>query len=268
MAQHISNDPTQSVSEAIRTRKSVRQFSAKPVSNELLARIFREASRAPSGGNLQPWRLYILTGDTRDKLIAAVKAKGAPDGPPPYHIYPPKLTQPYRQRRKDVGEWLYKMLGVSRSDRRGKLRQLAKNYEFFGAPVGVIVVVDKQMNQPQWADVGMFMQSIMLLARQHGLHTIAQEAWASYHKVIHDVVGIPDNFMVFCGMGIGYADESAVINSLDTTRVPLDEFVVFSDLESDGKELMSDVDQDDAQEQLIDPSSPHSITPPYSKAKL
>lgn len=121
------------------------------------------------------------------------------------------------------------------------------------------------MTKPQWADVGMFMQTVMLSAREHGLHTIPQEAWATYHHVIHRVVGIPDNFMVFCGMGIGYADESAKVNSLDTTRVPLDEFVVFPDLENGGKELMKAVDESDAQAHQIDPPSPHSITPPYSK---
>ena len=149
---------------------------------------------------------------------------------PEYNIYPPKLTEPYRTRRFRVGEMMYETLGIPREDKMARLKSFSRNWEFFGAPVGLIFTMDRQMQEGQWADLGMFMQSIMLLAREHGLHTCPQEAWATFHPVLRDYLKIPDNEMIFCGMALGYGDDEAAINTLQSERAPLDEIVTFHEV--------------------------------------
>ena len=218
------------VSEAIATRKTVRAFRADPVDLALVKDILLQAARAPSGGNLQPWRVYVLAGAARDELVRRVRLKmqEAPMGErPEYHIYPVDLTEPYKTRRYQIGEAMYATIGIPREDRAGRLKQFVRNWEFFGAPIGMIFTIDRQMQQGQWADVGMYMENVMLLAREHGLHTCPQEAWAVWHSTIREYLSIPDSEMVFCGMGVGYADSEAPINSLVSERVPLDAFASF-----------------------------------------
>ncbi len=218
------------VSEAIVSRKSVRAFRPDPVSRETVGEILTLALRAPSGGNLQPWRVYALLGDARDELVRRVAEtrKTSPMGEPPeYHIYPPKLTEPYRTRRFRIGEAMYATMNIPREDKPARLDFFRKNWEFFGAPVGLIFTMERQMQQGQWVDLGMFMENIMLIAREKGLHTCPQEAWATFHSVIRDYLSIPENEMIFCGMAIGYADESAAVNALDSERAPLEEIVTF-----------------------------------------
>lgn len=216
------------VSEALATRKSVRAFKPDPVSRETIEQMLTLAARAPSGGNLQPWKVYALMGEARDELVRRVAAKRkehAMGSLPEYHIYPPALTEPYKSRRHRVGEMMYATMNIPREDKMARLKFFAANWEFFGAPVGLIFTIDRQMQQGQWADLGMFIQSIMLLAREHGLHTCPQEAWALFHPEIREYLSVPENEMIFCGMAIGYADESAAVNSLETERAPLPEFV-------------------------------------------
>lgn len=216
------------VSEALATRKTVRAFLNRPVPAETIKEILVRAARAPSGGNLQPWRVYMLVGEARDELVRRVHAKRAeaPMGEmPEYHIYPPELTEPYRTRRYRVGEMMYATMGIPREDKASRLKFFSGNWEFFGAPMGLIITIDRQMQQGQWCDLGMFLQSIMLLAREHGLHTCPQEAWAPFHRVIREYLSVPQNEMIFCGMGIGYADENAPVNSLVSERAPFEEFV-------------------------------------------
>jgi len=216
------------VSEAIASRKSVRAFRADPVPLETVTDILKLASRAPSGGNLQPWRVYVLIGEARDELVRRVaeKRRETPMGEPPeYSIYPPNLTEPYRTRRFRVGEMMYETVGIPREDKAARLRFFAANWEFFGAPVGLIFTMDRQMQPGQWADLGMFMQNIMLLAREKDLHTCPQEAWAVWHGVIREYLSIPQNEMIFCGMAIGHADETAPVFALESERAPLEEFV-------------------------------------------
>jgi nitroreductase len=216
------------VSEAIASRKSVRVFRPDPVPLETVKEMLALAARAPSGGNVQPWRVYVLVGAARDELVRRVAEtrKEAPMGEQPeYHIYPPHLSEPYRTRRFAVGEAMYATMGITREDRPARLEFFARNWEFFGAPVGLIFTMDRQMQEGQWADLGMFMENIMLLAREKGLHTCPQEAWARFHSVIRDYLSIPESEMIFCGMAIGYADESAPVNALVSERAPLDEFV-------------------------------------------
>jgi len=216
------------VSAAIASRKSVRAFKSDPVSRETIEDILKLAARAPSGGNLQPWRVYVLIGGARDELVRRVaeRRKENPMGEPPeYKIYPPHLTEPYRTRRYRVGEAMYATMNIPREDKAARLNFFEKNWEFFGAPVGLIFTMDRQMQEGQWADLGMFMENIMLLAREKGLHTCPQEAWATFHPMIRDYLSIPQNEMIFCGMAIGYADESAAVNTLQSERAPLEEFV-------------------------------------------
>jgi nitroreductase len=220
------------VSEALATRKSVRAFKDTPVGRATIEDILVKAARAPSGGNLQPWKVHVLIGPARDELVRRAKARMAVNprgGVPEYHIYPPELTEPYRTRRYRIGEAMYATIGIPREDKMGRLAQFVRNWEFFGAPVGLIISIDRQMQQGQWADLGMFLQSIMLLAREHGLHTCAQEAWAPFHEVIREYLNVPPEEMIFCGMAIGHADEAAPINSLDSERAPLADWAVFKE---------------------------------------
>jgi nitroreductase len=215
------------VSEAIATRKAIRAFRPDPVPLETVKQMLALAARAPSGGNLQPWKVYVVVGAARDELIRRVASarKHHPLGEKPeYHIYPPQLSEPYRTRRFRVGEQMYGALGIPREDKAGRLAAFARNWEFFGAPVGMIFTVDRRMQQGQWTDLGMFLQNVMLLARERGLHTCPQEAWAVWHPVIREYLQVPENEMIFCGMALGYADESAAVNSLVSERAPLDDF--------------------------------------------
>ncbi len=217
------------VSEALATRKSVRAFKPDLVSRETVESILALASRAPSGGNLQPWKVHVLLGAAKDELVRRTKARMMENprgGTPEYHIYPPDLTEPYKTRRFTVGEQMYATMGIARENKAGRLQQFVRNWEFFGAPVGLIFSIDRQMQQGQWSDLGGFLQSIMLLAREQGLHTCAQEAWAPFHEVIRDYLKVPQEEIIFCGMAVGYADETAPINSLISERAPLGEWCV------------------------------------------
>ncbi len=192
--------------------------------------IVTTATRAASGGNLQPWRLTVLTGSALRRLKdrVAEKSKETPFGDgPEYAIYPPELTSPYVERRSAVAHEMYGLVGIERDDAAGRARQMAKNFEFFGAPVGMFLSVHQQMGPPQWADLGIFLQSMMLLAREHGLHTCPQEAWSLWGKTIREVTGIPDDEIVFCGMALGYGDPDAPINELRTDRGGLEDFARF-----------------------------------------
>jgi nitroreductase len=216
------------VYQAVDRRASVRAFTDREVGREVIDRVLRAASRAPSGGNLQPWKLYMLTGEplaTVKRLVGErVAGRDAPDVPE-YPIYPHPLTSPYRDRRFSCGELLYSALQIPREDKGGRLRQFAHNFEFFGAPVGAFCYIDRQMGPPQWSDVGMYLQTVMLLLEAEGLSSCAQEAWSMYHRTIADVVAPPDELMLFCGMAIGYRDPDHPANRLRMERAPLDETV-------------------------------------------
>ncbi len=208
------------VSEAVAKRISVRAFKADPVPGALVREILELAQCAPSGGNLQPWRVYALAGEP----LAAFKALVAttPMQETEYDVYPADLWDPFRTRRFQCGEDLYASIGIPREDRGGRLRQLANNTNFFGAPVGLFFCLDRKLGPPQWADVGMYMQTLMLLATERGLDTCAQEFWARYPKTVGDFVGLPKDHMVFSGMALGYRDEAAPINGWRTRRDPFD----------------------------------------------
>lgn len=219
------------VSDAILSRITTRAFKPTPISHATVRSILEVAKRTPSGGNLQPWHVWVLAGDdlaSLKSLVAAKLAQGSMgDGPTEYHIYPPELKEPYKTRRFRVGEDMYATMGIPREDKAGRMAQFARNFDFFGAPVGMFFAIDRTMQQGQWSDLGMFILSIMLLAREHGLATAAQEAWALWHKTVGEFVGIPEHQMLFCGLALGHADEGSVVNNLRSERAPLHEFSVF-----------------------------------------
>ncbi len=216
------------VSEAVRQRKSIRAFTDQPVDNQLLAELLTASARAPSGGNVQPWRVYVLNGDTMTRFRQHVGEQTAPEQPA-YAIYPENLTAPYRDSRFKVGEDMYALLGIPREDKGGRIKRLMENYQFFGAPAAFFCYIDRQMGPPQWSDLGMFLQTFMLLATEAGLATCAQEAWATRPETVAKFVQPQDNWMLFCGMAIGFADTEAPVNTLVTERESLDTFATFID---------------------------------------
>lgn len=219
------------VAEALRTRITCRAFLPDPVPEATLRRLLDLAKQAPSGGNLQPWRLYALAGEPLAALKADVaqEMETAPMGhPPEYDVYPPKLHDPYRARRSKCGEDLYASIGVAREDKAGRLAQFRRNFAFFDAPTALFVYIDRAMGPPQWSDVGMFLQSFMLAARAEGLHTCPQEAWAMWSALVARHLSPSDDLMLFCGVGIGWMDEAAPINALRTEREAVDGFCAFS----------------------------------------
>lgn len=219
------------VSEALKSRITCRAFLDKPVPEATVRQILEEAKYAPSGGNLQPWHVYVLTGKKLEEFLGIIveKQKDNPFGEgTEYDIYPKGLTEPYKSRRFKCGEDMYATIGVSREDKAGRLMQFARNFRFFDAPVAMFFAIDRQMGLGQWSDLGMFIQSVMLAAREHGLHTAAQEAWAIWYKTVSEFVQMPEELMLFCGLGLGYMDESAPINQLRTDRAPLEEFATLS----------------------------------------
>lgn len=214
------------VSQAVSSRRSVRAFTDEPVDRAVLTRVLEKAQSAPSGGNVQPWNAVILTGEPMQRLftrIAEEFPKGRAAFAPDYHIYPPELDGEYEARRFGVGEAMYAALGIPREDKAKRLMWFANNFRAFGAPVLMLVHTPKYMGPPQWSDIGMWLQTVMLLLREEGLDACAQEAWAVYSPQIREVVDIPEDHIFFCGMAIGHRDPSAPVNNFDVTRAPLAE---------------------------------------------
>ena len=219
------------VSEALRSRISCRAFLPDPVPEETVTEIIELARTSASGGNLQPWNVYALAGQPLKGLLddIAERMKDTPRGEEAeYRVYPKDLQEPYFSRRNKCGEDLYASIGVSRDDKAGRLGQFYRNFQLFGAPVGLFFYIDHNMLPGQWADTGIFLQSIMLAAREYGLHTCPQEAWASWPKAVAEHLQPPHSHMLFCGMALGKMDSSASINGLKTERAELAEFCKFS----------------------------------------
>lgn len=218
------------VTDALGTRISVRAFLDSPVETDLVRDILSRACRSPSGGNLQPWKVYVVSGASLSRLkdMIAAKMKDAPRGEgTEYDIYPPALGEPYLSRRFRNGEQLYETLGIPREDKPARRAQFARNFRFFDAPAALFFSIDRQMGIGQWVDLGMFVQSIMLLAVERGLGTCAQEAWATWYKSVGEFISIPENEMLFAGMALGYPDPDAPVNTLRTERADLSEIATF-----------------------------------------
>lgn len=213
------------VNEAVQRRKSIRAFLPDPVRDETIADLLRVASRAPSGGNVQPWRVFVLNGEPMVRFRAFISDR--PIEGPAYDIYPPGLTEPYRTSRFRIGEQMYESIGIPRDDKTARLMQMAKNYDWFGAPAGLFCFVDRRMGRPQWSDLGMFLQTFMLLAQEAGLDTCAQEAWAMRENAVSEFVAAPTELRLFCGVALGHRDPDHPINGLESEREPLETFATF-----------------------------------------
>ena len=214
------------VSKAVESRKSIRSFLPTPVLNQLIQEILIKSSRSPSGGNLQPWKIFILNNDSMKNFLEFQLTWEEPEQAQ-YSIYPPNLKEPYRTSRYDIGEQMYKLLDIGRDDKEARLMQVMENFKFFGAPAALFCFVDNQMGPPQWSDLGMFLQTFMLLAAEAGLDTCAQEAWAMKQESVSSFVSADPDDILFCGMSIGYQDHEAPINSLTSTRRPIEDWVSF-----------------------------------------
>jgi nitroreductase len=216
------------VSEAVDSRKSIRAFLDKAVDDSLIQELLEKTSRSASGGNLQPWQIYVINGDTMNSFHKFQSEWTEPETPA-YAIYPENLKEPYKTSRYEVADDMYSLLGIAREDKEERFKQVLKNYEFFGAPAAFFCFVDRQMGRPQWSDLGMFLQTFMLLAREAGLDTCPQEAWAMKQESVTAFVEAPEELMLFCGMAIGYQDESEKVNELRTSRRPVEDWAVFLD---------------------------------------
>lgn len=214
------------VTDAVMARKSVRDFLPDPISNEMIQQLLEKASRSPSGGNLQPWRVWVINDESMDSFLQHLATSPASDTFQ-YDVYPAKLWEPYRTCRYEVGEEMYATIGVGRDDKPGRMKQFARNMEFFGAPAAIFCFVDRRMGLPQWSDLGMFLQTFMLLAEEAGYQTCAQEAWSAAHEQIQSFTSAPDDLMLFCGVAIGKANNAHPINSLTTNRLAVDDFATF-----------------------------------------
>ncbi|MPY51001.1 nitroreductase [Streptomyces acidicola] len=218
------------VYEAVTSRRAVRGFTGRQVPKEVLERILSAAAWAPSASNLQPWHVYVLTGGPLAELKKRAGervASGDPWDEPEYEQYPPDLKSPYSERRSAFGEQRYGALGIPRGDLEARQRAASANWDCFGAPAALFCYIDRDMGPAQWSDVGMYLQTVMLLLRAEGMHSCAQMAWAKYHKTVAEVLSPPDELILFCGMSIGFEDVTA--GDARMGRAPLAETVTFVD---------------------------------------
>jgi nitroreductase len=224
------------VREALASRYSCRAFLPTPVPLSLVRDILDRARRVPSGGNLQPWRVHALSGAPLEQLKAHIRARFAElpraEGEE-YPIYPHPMKEPYRGRNFETGAALYRSLGIPREDRPARIRQYARNFEFFAAPVGLFFSIDRSLGPPQWSDLGMYILAVMLLAREHGLDSCAQESWTIWHKTLSAFLPLPPDYIVFCGLALGHGDPAAPVNQWRTSREPLDSFAEFNGFAED-----------------------------------
>jgi len=214
------------VSEAVESRQSIREYLEKPVDNNIIKEILEKSARAANGGNLQPWKICVINKESMKDFLKQQSEWTEPETSA-YDIYPPKLKEPYRTSRYELGEQMYSLLGIEREDKEGRFMQVLRNFEFFGAPAAIFCFVDKQMGPPQWSDLGMFLQTFMLLAQEAGLDTCAQEAWSMKQESVSDFFKVDSETMVFCGMAIGYKDTDATINQRRSERRPIDDWATF-----------------------------------------
>lgn len=220
---------TTDIFQSILSRKSIRAFTDRPVEQEIVEKILKLAARAPSGTNLQPWQVIVVVGEALQQLgqeLSQLALSGV-KGEREYHYYPRQWREPYLSRRRKIGLDLYKSLGIQKNENEKMLRQQARNFSFFGAPVGLLFTMDRDMEMGSWLDLGMFMQTVMLAARGFGLDTCPQASFADYHQKIHMILSVPPERQIICGMALGYRDTSAPENNFETEREPIENFARF-----------------------------------------
>ena len=217
------------IDQAVARRASVRAFLPTPVPEQTLRALLAEAAQAPSGGNLQPWRVHVLVGEPlaalQREVVAAIEE--GPPQTPEYAVYPEGLWEPYRQRRRAAGAERFAALGVADKDPVAQREMLLRNAGFFGAPVGLFFCLDRRFGAPQWSDLGMYMQTLMLLAVGRGLDTCPQEVWSNWPETLQRCLGLADGQMVFAGMSLGWRDPQHPLNAFRTERAPLDSFTTW-----------------------------------------
>jgi nitroreductase len=224
----MSRQVIMDVYEAVTSRRAVRGFTDRPVPGEVLERVLSAAAWSPSASNIQPWHAYVVTGEplTEIKKRAGARlAAGDPWDEPQYEQYPSDLKSPYRDRRSDFGAQRYGALGIVREDVEARQRAAAGNWDCFGAPAALFCYIDRALGRPQWSDVGMYLQTVMLLLRAEGLHSCTQMAWAKYYRTVAEVLAPPAGLILFCGMSIGYEDLTT--SDARIGRAPLEETVTF-----------------------------------------
>lgn len=215
------------VTDMLKARTSIRAFTDEPVGEEEVRELLDAARWAPSGGNLQGWKVLAVAGTAKAAVSALAQQTlaGNPFGETGEHpVYPQPLGEPFRSRRFQVGEDMYKLLGIPREDKLARLLHLARNYAFFDAPVGLFFVIDRGMGHGQWAHLGMFMQSVALVAQERGLSTCMQESWAMVRETLHTHFALPEDELIYCGMALGHADQDAPVNRLRSARAEVREF--------------------------------------------
>ncbi|GHF76340.1 nitroreductase [Seohaeicola zhoushanensis] len=216
--------------EAIKSRRSVRAFTDRAVPAEWVRDILDHARLSPSGGNLQPWRVHVVTGETRARIIAAaLKAHEAGETRNPFPVYPPGLWEPYRTRRRDAGTLRFQALGETGRTAEGTDHMARLNYGFFGAPVGLFIFLESRMEPSQWTDLGLFLQNVMLLCRDRGLSSCPQAVWSTVSHVVRPILGEPEANVLVAGMSVGFADEDNRLAKLQTDRADVDSFTTFHD---------------------------------------
>ena len=221
---------SKTVADAIMTRRSVRAYLNRPVPVAVLRELLTLAGRAPSGSNIQPWKVYVMMGARLRSFCTVLKTAYLTNEPGhrrDYNYYTDPVVEPYLSRRRDCGWGLYGVLGIGRGDREKSKQYRARNYDFFGAPVGLVFTIDRSLEQGSWLDYGMFLQTLMLAARGFGLHTCAEAAIAQYPQLVRHELRIDEGEMVICGMALGYADPDAVINTFQPRRLAIDDYVKF-----------------------------------------
>ena len=223
------------VHDAIMSRRSVRKFLPTPVPMDSLRRIIEGAGMAPSGNNIQPWKLYVVGGATKAAIsadILAAIANGDPkDYAPEYPYYPTKWFEPYKSRRRETGFGLYSKLGIEHDDMAARQEQMNRNYEFFDAPIGLFVGFHRELATGTFMDVGMFIENLLIGARGEGLHTCGQAAFTWYHKIVRRHLPMPDEELLACGISLGFEDTAAPENEFRVSKLPIDEFTTFLDVE-------------------------------------
>ena len=218
------------VSEALKARRSIRAYLDKEVPGEIVQGLLTDASRSPSGGNLQPWYIHVAQGEKLEELkkitMQAMMENPTGEGAE-YDIYPHPMPEKYKKRSQKTAAGLYELMGIARDDKEGRAMAMARNFSFFDAPVGLFFSLDRFMAANQWAHVGMYMQSLALLAVERGLGTCMQEAWAVYSTTVRTFLDLPEDRIFYCGMALGYVDTDAPVNGLVTEREPLENFATF-----------------------------------------
>jgi nitroreductase len=228
------NPNAAAVVAAINTRQSVRAFLPTPVARDIVEMLLKLAARSASGSNIQPWRIRVIGGDVKERLEKAIFDAVERDGFEPYqrewNYYPVNWREPFLGRRRKIGWDMYSLLGVAKGDFEGTQRARMRNYQFFGAPVGMIFTLDEDLEIGSWLDLGIYLGSLMIAARGHGLHTCPQAAFADFHKIIRTQLGIPEKEVIVCGMALGHIDPDAPVNRLITERAPLADYASFDGL--------------------------------------